>query len=104
MDAKKRTEKATMKKAMHGLSRKVMLRVIPAVAAALVIVVSVLSVNVARTVAGLSSHALQNESAKDALEIENQLASIMGSFNATIDGVANSEFKNKEAAAAALKP
>ncbi|MDD6551533.1 MAG: methyl-accepting chemotaxis protein [Lachnospiraceae bacterium] len=92
------------RKANKSIAMKVLTRVIPVTVIALVLVVVVMVTNTTGIVASLSSQALEQESEKDGLEIENELIGLTNAMNATVDGVVNSDMKTVEQMANALKP
>lgn len=102
-DAQRETAK-NVRKATKGISKKVLIRVIPATVIALVLVLIVMVTNTTGIVSSLSSDALEQESEKDGLEIENVLIGLTNAMNATVDGVVNSDMKTVEQMANALKP
>ena len=75
------------KKTSHVLSRRIMIRVIPAVMAAMLLVATGLVINARLITQNLTADALETESEKDSYQIQNEVNGIMQAFDATVNGL-----------------
>lgn len=93
------------KKRTQSLSREVLVRVMPVTIVALVSVVLLLVFNASSIVRTLSSDSLEQESKKNALQIDNKLEQMIGGMNTAINYVtADDSYTEKAEVAKALEP